>query len=223
MASSRPRSTSSRKGYLGRVHLAEIDYMTGIGSWIPQHWWARTRAVGGSSMLFCGCHPLMLLMLTMEGAPVEEVMAYQTQSTSPHFSALEYPATQVNLLRFADGRIGKVTSCLDSLSPYYFRCTLVGSEGTLIDRRLNSRKLKGLDPSGWTELATRSINDAGDIKPDMFVDMFRRILAHVRDDAPMPYSGFAQAYDTHRVLFASEESVLTGKPVKVDAFIPRAG
>jgi predicted dehydrogenase len=209
------------EGYLGHVHLAEIDYMNGVGPWMPQHWWARTKAVGGSSMLFCGCHPLMLLMLVMGGAPVEEVMAYQTRSASPHFDALEYPGTQVNLVRFADGRIGKVTSCLDSLNPYYFRCTLIGSEGTLIDRRLNSRKLKGLDPQGWTEIATRSVNDAGDIKPDMFVDMFRRILAHVRDDAPMPYSGFASAYDMHRVLFASEEAVRTGKPVKVDSFIPR--
>ena len=209
------------EGFLGRVHLAEIDYLNGIGPWVRQYWWARTRAVGGSSMLFCGCHALMLLMLAMGGTPVEEVMAYTTQSTSPHFGALEYPATQVNLLRFADGRIGKVTSCLDALNPYYFRCTLIGSEGTLIDRRLHSRKLKGLDPGGWTEIATRSINDAGNIKPDMFVDMFARILAHVRDGAPMPYSGFASAYDMHRVLFASEASVRTGKPVNVDAFIPR--
>ena len=209
------------QGFLGRIHLAEIDYLNGIGPWVRQQWWARTRAVGGSSMLFCGCHALMLLMLAMGDTPVAEVMAYSTHSSSPHFSALEYPATQVNLLRFADGRIGKVTSCLDALSPYYFRCTLVGSEGTLIDRRLNSRKLKGLDPDGWTEIATRSINDAGVITPDMFVTMFGRILDHIRTDAPMPYSGFARAYDMHRVLFASEESVRTGKPVDVDAFIPR--
>ena len=209
------------QGLLGRVHLAEVDYMNGIGPWVRQHWWARTKKVGGSSMLFCGCHPLMLLMLVMGDTPVAEVMAYATQSTSPHFGALEYSATQVNLIRFADGRIGKVTSCLDSLNPYYFRCTLIGSEGTLIDRRLNTRKLKGLDPQGWTELATRSINDAGEITPDMFVTMFGRILDHVRHDAPMPHSGFAQAYDMHRVLFASEESVRTGKPVDVDAFIPR--
>lgn len=209
------------QGFLGRVHLAEIDYLNGIGPWVRQQWWARTRAVGGSSMLFCGCHALMLLMLAMGDTPVAEVMAYATHSTSPHFGALEYPATQVNLLRFTDGRIGKVTSCLDSLSPYTFRCTLVGSEGTLIDRRLSSRKLKGLDPAGWTEIATRSINDAGDITPDMFVTMFERILDHVRLGAPMPYSGFDRAYEMHRVLFASEESVRTGRPVDVDAFLPR--
>ena len=207
-------------GLLGRIHLAEIDYMHGVGPWMRQYWWGRTKTAGGSSMLFCGCHPLMLLMLAMDGTPVDEVMAYETRSASPHFASLDYSGTQVNLIRFADGRIGKVTSCLDSLSPYYFRCTLIGSEGTLIDTKLNSRKLQGLDPKGWTELATRSINDAGDITPDMFGPMFDAIVAHVRSDAPMPYSGFQRAYDMHRVLFASEESVRTGRPVRVDTFIP---
>ncbi len=212
------------QGFLGRVHLAEIEYFNGIGPWIRQYWWARTRKVGGSSMLFCGCHPLMLMMNVMQHAPVAEVFAYETSSTAPDFSGLEYPSTQVNLLKFQDGRMGKVTSCLDSLHPYYWRNTLIGSEGSLIDTRLTSRKmLKGLEPRGWTELATRSINDAGDITPDMFMDMMGRIVANLYEDAPMPYSGFDAAYEMHRVLFATEESVRTGKPVSPDAYIPPRG
>lgn len=212
-----------RRGYLGRVHLAEIEYFNGISDWTPQYPWARTRAKGGSSMLFCGCHPLMMLMLVMDHAPVAEVQAWDTSSTAPEFEGLEYPATQVNLLRFADGRLGKVTSCLDSLHPYYWRNTLVGSEGSLIDTRLLSRRmLDGLDARGWTELPVRSINDAGDITFDMFVPMFRRILADLRDEAPMPFSGFDRAYEMHRVLFACEESVRSGVPVAPDSFLPPA-
>lgn len=211
------------RGYLGRVHLAEIEYFNGISDWTPQYPWARTREKGGSSMLFCGCHPLMMLMLVMQGAPVAEVQAWDTHSTAPEFAGLEYPATQLNLIRFADGRLGKVTSCLDSLHPYYWRNTLVGSEGSLIDRRILSRRmLDGLAPRGWTELATRSINDAGDIKPDMFTPMFRRMLANLREDAPMPHSGFDAAYQMHRVLFACEESVRTGRPVAPDSLFPPA-
>jgi predicted dehydrogenase len=209
------------KGWLGRVHLAEIEYMNGIGPWVRQHWWARTRKVGGSSMLFCGCHPLMLMMNVM-GAEVEEVFAWAVASSAPDFAGLEYPGTQVNMLRFRDGRMGKVTSCLDSLHPYYWRNTLVGSEGTLIDRRIASRAmLKGTGRTEWTEIGTRSINDAGDITPDMFSDMMGRILANLRDDAPMPYSGWDAAWEMHRVLFACEESVRTGRPVSPDAFLPR--
>lgn len=211
------------KGWLGRVHLAEIEYLNGIGPWVRQHWWARTRKVGGSSMLFCGCHPLMLMMLVMKGTNVAEVQAFATASSAKDFSGLEYPATQVNLIRFEDGRIGKVTSCLDSLSPYYWRNTLIGSEGTLIDTKLMSRAmLPGLDPRGWQELATRSINDAGDITPDMFRPMFDRILANLVSDAPMPYSGFDEAWDMHRVLFACDESARTGKPVAVNEVLPAA-
>lgn len=209
------------KGWLGRVHLAEIEYFNGIGPWVRQHWWARTREIGGSSMLFCGCHPLMLLTLVMGGAKVAEVQAVTAMSTAPDFAGFEYPATQVNLIRFEDGRIGKVTSCLDSLHPYYWRNTLIGSEGSLIDTRLMSRTmLPGLDAKGWQELATRSINDAGDITPEMFRPMFARILAHIHDGVPMPYSGFADAYEMHRVLFACDEAARTGRPVRPDALLP---
>lgn len=209
------------KGWLGRVHLAEIEYFNGIGPWVRQHWWARTKAVGGSSMLFCGCHPLMMMMLVMKGLRVTEVQALTTMSSADDFTGLEYPATQVNLLRFEDGRLGKVTSCLDSLHPYYWRNTLIGSEGSLIDTRLTSRvMLPGIEPRGWQQLATRSINDAGDITPDMFRPMFDRILANLRHDTPMPYSGFGDAWEMHRVLFACEEAARTGQPVSPDALLP---
>lgn len=211
------------KGWLGRVHLAEIEYFNGIGPWVRQHWWATTRKVGGSSMLFCGCHPLMMMMLVMKGQKATEVQALTTMSSAADFEAFEYPATQVNLIRFEDGRVGKVTSCLDSLHSYYWRNTLIGSEGSLIDTRLTSRvMLPGLEPRGWQQLATRSINDAGDIKPDMFRPMFDRILANLLRDEPMPYSGFDEAWEMHRVLLACDEAARTGRPVLVDAFLPVA-
>ncbi|MFZ5677090.1 MAG: Gfo/Idh/MocA family protein [Pseudomonadota bacterium] len=202
------------KGWLGRVHLAEIDYYNGIGPWVPQHWWARTHKIGRSSMLFCGCHPLMMLMLVMKGAKVAEVEALATKSAAPDFADFEYPTTQVNLIRFEDGRLGKVTSCLDSLNPYYWRNTLIGSEGSLIDTKIMSRvMLPGLDAKGWQQLATRSINDAGTVTPDMFRPMFERILANLLSDEPMPYSSFDEAFDMHRVLFACDEAARTGRPV----------
>jgi predicted dehydrogenase len=211
------------KGWLGRVHLAEIEYFNGVGPWVRQHWWAITKKVGRSSMLFCGCHPLMMLMLVMKGLAVTEVQAVTTMSSAADFAAFEYPATQVNLVRFEDGRVGKVTSCLDSLHPYYWRNTLIGSEGTLIDTRLMSRAmLPGLEPRGWQQLATRSINDGGDVTPDMFRPMFDRILANLERDEPMPYSGFDEAWEMHRVLFACDEAARSGRLVQVNAFLPVA-
>lgn len=209
------------KGWLGRVHLAEIDYYNGIGPSVRQHWWARTQKIGRSSMLFCGCHALMMLMLVMKGAKVAEVEAFATKSTASDFADFEYPTTQVNLIRFEDGRLGKVTSCLDSLNPYYWRNTLIGSEGSLIDTKIMSRvMLPGLDTNGWQQLATRSINDAGVVTPDMFRPMFERLLANLLHDAPMPYSGFDEAFEMHRVLFACDEAARTGRPVSPDKFLP---
>jgi hypothetical protein len=83
--------------------------------------------------------------------------------------------------------------------------------------------LPGLDGHGWQALTARSINDAGDITPDMFRPMFERILANLVADAPMPYSGFDEAWEMHRVLFACDESARSGRIVAPDAFLPVTG
>ena len=45
-------------------------------------------------------------------------------------AACEYPTTSVTILKFKDGRVGKVASVIDCLQPYYFHVHLVGSEGS---------------------------------------------------------------------------------------------
>lgn len=118
------------EGFLGRVHYGEVDYYHGIGPWYGQFRWNTKRDNGGSSLLSAGCHALDALLLCMEGE-VESVSSACTRSANATFQSYEYPTTTVNLIRFTDGRVGKVTSCIDCLQPYYFHTHLVGSEGTL--------------------------------------------------------------------------------------------
>ena len=184
------------KGWLGRVHLAEIEYFNGIGPWVRQHWWARTKKIGGSSMLFCGCHPLMMMMLVMKGVKVEEVQAFATMSSAKDFAALEYPATQVNLIRFEDGRIGKVTSCLDSLESLLLAqhadrfgrhpdrhedhepCDAAGSRA----QRLAAARRHARSMMRATSRPTCSGRCSSDSRQPAA-------------DAPMPYSGFDEAWE----------------------------
>ncbi len=207
------------EGYLGDVHLAEVEYYNSLAPWVAQSWWARTKDKSGSSLLSGGCHGLMFMMLAMGEAEVDEVTAYATRSSSAHFNELEFPGTQINLIRFKDGRIGKVSAVSDSLQPYIFGYRLLGSEGTLIDRSLNSRKLKGLDPSMWTELGTRDLSDGATIGGYMFVGLFRAFYDHIVNDAPLPYTNFDSVFEMHRVLFAADRSAAIGKPVKLDGFL----
>ena len=81
---------------------------------------------------------------------MEEVTAYGTTSKSPIFAPYEYPTTTITLLKFADGRVGKVTSVIDCLQPYYFHSHLVGSDGTCSTTKLHPTKLPGMIKTRWS-------------------------------------------------------------------------
>ena len=81
--------------------------------------------------------------------------SYATSSPHPNFSRYEYPTSSVTILRFASGAVGKVASIVDSHQPYYLRVHLVGSEGTILDGKLWSKRIAGLDPDRWTELGVQ--------------------------------------------------------------------
>lgn len=74
---------------------------------------------------------------------IRDWQADVVKTTSPIFEPYEYDTTTVTLLQLKGGRIGKVASVIDCLQPYYFHVHLVGSEGSLLDHRFSSRRLKG--------------------------------------------------------------------------------
>src|ERR1041385_6892169 len=118
------------QGLLGKLHYGAVDYYHGIGPWYGQFRWNTRKDAGGSSLLSAGCHALDALLLCM-GEDVETVSCYTTHSVNKDFAKYEYPTTSVTILRFKDGRVGKVASAIDCLQPYYFHTHLVGSEGSL--------------------------------------------------------------------------------------------
>jgi len=201
------------EGLLGKVHYAEVDYYHGIGPWYGQFAWNVKKSMGASSLLTAGCHALDALLYFMD-APVEEVTCYQTRSESEIFAPYEYDTTAVTLLRFADGRVGKVASVVDCLQPYYFHVHLVGSEGSLLDNKLYTERLKGLNKNRWSELETALI-DSGDVSDHPYQPQFQAFVDSLRAGRPMPRTDFATALETHRVLFAAELSAAEGRAVRL--------
>lgn len=205
------------QGMLGRVHLAEVDYYNGIGPWVQQHWWTRTAQHGVSSMVNCGCHAMMLLTLVMGGEMPLEVTSYRARSTSPSFADYQFEPTQVSLFRYADGRIGKVTSCLDAIQPYMFRLSVVGSEGSVVDDQFHTRRIAGLERTRWSRMGARTIGDAAVIGPDMYLDFLAAFRDAIRTGQPMPRTNFEMADRMHRMLFAADLSADRGTPVTIEA------
>jgi predicted dehydrogenase len=200
------------EGLLGDLHYGEVDYYHGIGPWYGQFRWNTGRKDGGSSLLTAGCHALNALLMCM-GTEVEEVMSYDTRSKSGIFAPYEYTTSSVTLVRFKNGAVGKCAAIVDCLQPYYFHTHLVGSEGSLLDNKFHSMKLK-TDKHHWSQLSV-SMLDSGDVKDHPYQTQFDAFFTALEEGREMPLTSLNDAIHTFRVLFAADESAATGKPVRM--------
>jgi predicted dehydrogenase len=197
---------------LGKLHYGEVDYYHGIGPWYGQFRWNTKKKDGGSSLLTAGCHALDALLLCM-GNDVVEVTSYDTKSRSKVFEPYEYTTTSVTILKFRNGSIGKCAAVVDCLQPYYFHTHLVGSEGTLLDDKFHSTKLK-TDKHAWSKLSMKML-DSGDVSDHPFQTQFEAFFNALAQGKEMPLTNFDEAAKSHEVIFAADKSAATGKPVRI--------
>ena len=192
------------RGLLGRIHYAEVDYYHGIGPWYGQYRWNTAKDQGGSSLLTAGCHAMDALLLCM-GDDVETVSSYSSHSQNRDFATYEYPTTSVTILKFKDGRVGKVASVVDCLQPYYFHVHLVGSEGSLLDNKFYSTTLGGLNKNQWSQLSMKML-DSGDVSDHPYQTQFEAFFTALDAGHDMPLTSLAHAMRTHEVIFAADSS-----------------
>jgi predicted dehydrogenase len=196
------------RGLLGRVHYGEVDYFHGIGPWYGQFRWNTRKDAGGSSLLSAGCHAMDALLLCM-GGEVESVTSLAARSSNTDFAKYEYPTSTVTLLKFRDGRVGKVASVIDCLQPYYFHVHLVGSEGSLLDNKFHSTQLGGLNKAQWSELSMKML-DSGDVSDHPYQTQFQAFFEALDRNEEMPLTSLKEALRTHEVIFAADRSAETG-------------
>lgn len=210
-----PQFTATRslieRGLLGKLHYAEVDYYDAVGPAFAQYEWNRLRIGGGSSLLSAGCHAVDGLLMFM-GDEVTEVVSYTTRSSHPEFARYEYPTTSVTLLRFAGGAVGKVASVLDAQQPYYLRVHLIGSEGTVLDGKVWSRQITGLQPDQWTELGVK-LESSADVVEHPYLPQFSAFFNALNEDREMELTSLADAVPTFEVIFAADRSADESRPV----------
>jgi len=201
------------QGLLGEIHYGEVDYYHGIGPWYGQYRWNTTKENGGSSLLSAGCHAMDALLLCM-GGEVESVTSSATVSKTADFAKYEYPTTTVSIVNFVDGRVGKVASVIDCLQPYYFHTHLVGSEGSLLDKRFHSTKLGGLDKNNWSELSMKML-DSGDVSDHPYQTQFQAFFDALDRGEAMPLTSLDEAMKSFEVIFAADLSASEKRKVEV--------
>jgi len=200
------------QGLIGDIHYGEIDYLHGIGPWYGQFEWNAKKTGGGSSLLTAGCHALDSLLMFM-GSDVEEVTSYDTKSKSEIFKPYEYTTTSVTILKFKSGKIAKCAASVDCLQPYYFHTHLFGSEGSILDNKFHSNKLKS-DKTRWSELSMKML-DSGDVADHPYQLQFDTFFQSINSGTDMPLTGLKEAMKTHEIIFAADKSAATGKSVKL--------
>ena len=192
------------RGLLGQIHYGEVDYYHGIGPWYGQFRWNIKKNAAGSSLLSAGCHALDALLLCM-GNEVKTVNSFATSSANKDFAKYEYPTTSVSIIKFNDGRIGKVASVIDCLQPYYFHIHLVGSEGSLLDNKFYSTQLGGLNKGKWSELSMKML-DSGDVSDHPYQTQFEAFFEALDLGKDMPLTSLTDALHTHEVIFKADSS-----------------
>lgn len=200
------------QGLVGELHYGEVDYLHGIGPWYGQFEWNAKKTGGGSSLLTAGCHALDALLLFM-GTDVEEVTSYDTKTKSEIFAPYEYKTTSVTILKFKSGKIAKCAASVDCLQPYYFHTHLFGSEGSILDNKLHSEKLKS-DKHSWSEMSMKML-DSGDVADHPYQLQFETFFDSIQKGTDMPLSGLKEAIKTHEIIFAADKSAATGKSVRL--------
>lgn len=200
------------QGLIGELHYAEVDYLHGIGPWYGQFEWNAKKGGGGSSLLTAGCHALDSLLMFM-GTDVAEVTSYDTKTKSPIFAPYEYTTTSVTILKFKSGKIAKCAASVDCLQPYYFHTHLFGSEGSILDNKIHSEKLKS-DKHKWSEMSMAML-DSGDVADHPYQLQFETFFESINNNTEMPLTGLKEAIKTHEIIFAADKSAATGQSVKL--------
>jgi predicted dehydrogenase len=200
------------RGLLGEVHYGEVDYYHGIGPWYAQFRWCQRKDEGGSSLLEAGCHAMDALLLCM-GSEVVEVASYGAKSRSELFAPYEYPSTSVTILKFKNGAVGKCTSSIDCLQPYYFHTHLVGSKGSLLDNKFHSADL-GTNKASWSNLAMKLV-DSGDVSDHPYHAQFAAFFDALSAGKEMALTSLDDAAIAHEAVFAADRSAELGRPVKM--------
>ena len=195
-------------GAIGELFYVEIDYWHGLAEWWPGWEWGRTLASGASTMLTGGCHAVDAIRY-LTGKEIVEVAAFANNKKGK----FEYPANVVAILRFEDGTIGKTSALFDAEMPYCFNIDLAGTEGTLRDNRIWSRRLFP-GQICWTTMQT-ILPDSGAVEHHPFDAQMNHLVECILEGKES-HCNVADAYKTHEVCIAIDRSIAQhGRPVKL--------
>ena len=203
-------------GTVGDLFYGEVDYFHGIGRWYSGFDWISRKATGGTALLGGGSHAVDGLRWFM-GQEAVEVVSYANWSKSnPH--GYEYEPNSVTLIKFADGRMGKVGTSFEAVMPYAFNILLMGDRGTIKNNQLFTNRWPG--QTGWASIPT-ILPDSGAVTHHPFHGEIDHFVDCIRTGKES-HCSIADAVKTHEICLAGDISAHEGRPVKLPLTAERA-
>jgi predicted dehydrogenase len=197
-----------RGGTLGDVFLAEMGYFSQIGPWYSGFEWARTRAGGGSNLLFAGCHAVDALRWL--AGEVTEVSAFETRA---HVPAYEYAPTIAATMKLANGGLATLASTFEAPMPYTFPVRLHGTRGAFRDGRLYARETFP-GQTDWITVPSVAPDNA-DVALFPFGDLADHFVECIRQGVES-HCNLEDAARTHELCLAIDRSAAAGgRPVSL--------
>jgi len=196
------------KGGLGDIFYVEVDYYHEIGPWWSGwNWGANTRKNGPSASLVAGCHAVDLLYYF--GGDVEEVFAY---GTFGHRKDYEYEPTYAAVVKFKDGKIGKTGCSFENECPYVMNIIIHGSKGAVLNEKFYTKEWYP-GQQGWQNFSAIFL-DSGDVVHHPFKEMVDDLAEALINDKQAS-ANINEAYKSHEICLAIDQSIETGQIVKL--------
>jgi predicted dehydrogenase len=195
-------------GFFGDVYYAECDYFSGNWQqWYPGYDWVKTKAKGGSALPAAGAHAVDAVRQFVR-SEATEVFAYAGNFTR----VMEWDASILTVIRFANGAIGKVGCILEGNVKYQFNVRLHGPKGTLVN---DTFRTTYLDPGleGWARFPT-ILPDTPEVTHHPFPGEIDDLVDGVLHDH-QPLLHIQEDAKTYEIAFAAEQSAREGRPVSL--------
>jgi predicted dehydrogenase len=190
-----------REGMLGNLLYVQTDYWHNPEQSGYPGSENHLQHMDGSAMLLGGCHAVDLARYLMESDIVEVSAVGATDVPDA-----PYLPNQAAIVRFANGKIGKVSACVEQWMPYQFNVDVLGTDGGLRDNRFYSRKLPGV--LDWAEFPT-ILPNSGAVSHHPFQGEIDHFVACIQQGKES-HVNVRDAVNTHRALFAIDQSCAEG-------------
>lgn len=193
-----------KDGFFGDVLYVQTDYWHNTEQSGYPNSENHIQNMDGSAMMLGGCHAVDLARYLM-GSDIVSVSAVETSGVPD----APFAPMQSAVLRFANGRIGKVSACVEQWMPYQFNVDVLGTDGGLRDNRFYSRKLVGA--TDWATFPTITPN-SGLVSHHPFDGEIDHFIDCILNDKES-HASVRDAVNTHEAVFAIDESSKAGGKV----------